>query len=444
MLRVLAVDLGASSARVACVDIDAHPVSIEILRRFEHRPVRHGDGALRWEWDRITREVLLGLEAGIHTGPVASIGIDAWGVDYGLLDADGALLSAPYCYRDDRTAGWRDIVDRLGGEELYRETGIQLMRINTIFQLAAHDRSELARARHLLMLPELFVYGLTGALMGERTSAGTTSLVDIRTGDWSASLLRAIGVDRTIMPRIHQATAYAGMWRGVPVHLVGGHDTASAVAALPSSGPGVAFVSSGTWMLVGTEVDEPDTSDAAMRANFSNEAGVFDNVRFLKNVMGLWMLEQCRTQWGDPPLQELLREAEALPAGGAQVDATDARFLAPEDMEAEVRGAAHLPTTAGRAAVARCILDSLAAAAASVVRELEMLRDQRMTEVCVVGGGARNELLNRLIAEECGVPVTTGPVEATVLGNALVQGVALGKFETLRDARSSMAAAERG
>jgi rhamnulokinase len=365
---------------------------------------------------------------------VASIGVDAWGVDYGLLDWDGELLSAPYSYRDARTDGWRAVVERIGAERLYRTTGVQLMQINTLFQLAAHDREELAQARRLLMLPELMVHALTGVGLGERTSAGTTGLVDLATGSWSGELLREVGVDLSIMPRIERATAFAGTWRGVPVHTAGGHDTASAVVGAPLR-EGSVFISSGTWMLVGVERDAPDVSEAAMVANFSNEAGVWGDWRFLKNVMGLWMLEQCRAAWGNPPVEELLDAAAALPAGGPVVEATDARFLAPADMEAEVRAAAGLGAEAGRDVVLRCVLDSLAAAAARVVGEIGAITGVAATEVVIVGGGARNWLLNQLIEDACGVPVRVGSAEATVVGNAIVQGMALGRFESVGEAR---------
>jgi rhamnulokinase len=317
------------------------------------------------------------------------------------------------------------------------------MQINTLFQLAAHDREELGRARRLLMLPELLVYELTGAALGERTSAGTTGLVDLTTGDWATELLSAIGVDPAIVPAISRAPAFGGEWRSangqrVPVHLVGGHDTASAIAALPSPLPDAAFISSGTWMLVGTERGAPDVTNTAMRANFSNEPGVLGGVRLLKNVMGLWMLEQCRAQWGDPPLGDVMARAGQIAAGGPTCDATDPRFLAPLDMEAEVRAAAALPPSASREVVARCILDSLAAAAAKVVRELEELTGVRVPEICIVGGGSRNTLLNALIEQAAGVPVRTGAVEATLLGNALVQGVGLGMFESLAEARAAL------
>ena len=436
---VLAVDLGAQSGRVAAVDLDARPLEPRVIYRFGHAPVTHDDGSLRWDWELLVHEVKRGLDLGLAEGPIASIGVDTWGVDYGLLDANGDLLSPPYCYRDSRTDGWRTVVERIGSEVLYEATGIQLMQINTIFQLAAHAPAELSRARRLLMLPELLVHALTGALMGERTSAGTSALIDLATGDWSRHLLGAIGVDPVIMPQLSRATSFAGTYGGTPVHLVGGHDTASAVAALPSPQANAVFISSGTWMLIGAEREAPDTSPAAMRANFSNEPGVFGNVRLLKNVMGLWMLEQCRPQWDNPPLEELLAAAAELPSGGPTVDATDARFLAPVDMEAEIRSGAFLPAGTGRDMVARCILDSLALAVANVVRELEFLIGATVPEVVVVGGGAQNTLLNRYVEAACGRTVRTGSSEATLLGNALVQGIALGMFESLDEARTTLA-----
>ncbi len=440
MLRVLAVDLGAGSARVAEVDLDTTPPSLTVLHRYPHGPVRAPDGSLRWDWDRLVAEVETGLRAGLERGPVASIGVDTWGVDYGLLDSRGGLLSPPWSYRDDRTKGWREVAERIGSERLYGITGIQLMAVNTIYQLAVHDRDELASAERLLMLPELLVHALTGAVVGERTSAGTTQLVDVRTGGWSDELLEEVGVAAAIMPPIAEPATPVGSWEGIPVHLVGGHDTASAVVALPGPpAPGAAFVSSGTWTLVGAERPEADTSEAARRANFSNEPGALGGVRFLKNVMGLWMLERCREAWGDPPVEDLLGAAEEAGSGGPMVDATSERFLAPDDMEAEVRSAAGLPATAGRGAVVRCILDSLAAATAAVVAELDDFLDEPVSEVHVIGGGGRNDLLNRLTEEACRRPLRVGPAEATALGNALVQGIALGRFDDVSSARTALA-----
>jgi len=426
-VRVAAVDFGATSVRVAVVDLDAAEPVPEIVHRYLHAPVRFADGSLRWDWDRLAAETERGLATALEGGPLASIGVDTWGVDYGLLGSDGKLLSPPFSYRDGRTAGWQAVADTLGRDRLYRTSGIQLMAVNTVFQLAVHPRDELERAAGLLMLPELLVHHLTGSAWGEVTSASTTALVDIADGSWSAELLSEIGVDPGLFPPIARAGTPAGAWRGVPVHLVAGHDTASAVAArAPGAPASAAFVATGSWFLVGVERDAADVSDAARRANFSNEAGALGGFRFLKNVTGLWLLEQCRAQWGAPRVEELFRAAGALAAGGPVVDPNDQRFADAVDMESELRAAAGLRASAGRDAVVRCILDSVAAATSRVLDELRTVLGEPVTRVDVLGGGGRSELLVHLIGEACGVEVLVGPAEATALGNALVQARALG------------------
>jgi rhamnulokinase len=444
-MRVLAVDLGATSVRVVAVDLAAPAPAPQVLHRRAHRPVRHADGSLRWDWDGIAAEVRRGLQAGLAAGPVASIGVDGWGVDYGLLDGRGALLSPPYSYRDDRTGGWRATVDRVGAERLYAVTGIQLLALNTIFQLAAHDRAELARAARLLLLPDLLVRTLTGFEGAERSNASTTALLDARGGAWSAELLAAVGVDAGLLPPVVRAGRRVGAWRGVAVHTVGSHDTASAFVAVPGvPGPGTVVVSSGTWVLVGAERPAADTSERARAANFSNEAGALGGVRFLKNLAGFWLLEQCRAAWGNPDVAELAAAAAAVDGPVGLVDPNDARFLAPADMEAEIRAAAGLGAAASRAEVVRCILESIAAATARVVGELAAITGTPARELQVVGGAARLRLMNELYARHAGVPVTVGSPEATALGNAVVQGLALGRFERLDEARRWLAAgAER-
>jgi rhamnulokinase len=439
-MRVLAVDLGATSVRVVAVDLGAPEPAAQVLHRWRHQPVRQQDGSLRWDWHGILGEVERGLEAGLAAGPVASIGVDGWGVDYALLDGRGALLSPPHCYRDDRTSGWRATAERVGVERLYAITGIQLLPFNTIFQLAAHDRSELSRAAGLLLLPDLLVRVLTGFEGAERSNASTTALLDAHTGAWSAELLGAVGLDPALLPPIVAAGLAVGSWRGVGVHTVGSHDTASAFVAVPGvPGPGTAVVSSGTWVLVGAERPAADTSEKARAANFSNEAGALGGVRFLKNLTGFWLLEQCRAAWGNPTVAELATAAAGVRRPASVVDPTDARFLAPTDMEAEIRAAAGLGAAASRAEVVRCILESIAAATARVIDELVAITGTPVEEVLVVGGAARIRLMNELYGRHTGVPVTVGSPEATALGNAVVQGLALGQFERLQDARRWLA-----
>lgn len=428
---VLAVDLGATSARVCRVDLDARPLRCEVVHREAHGPERGTDGRLRWRWAELLASVEHGLRTALAQGPAASIGVDTWGVDYGLLGRSGSLLSPPRCYRDTGTTRWRELADRLGVERLYDATGIQLLPINTIFRLVDHDREEIAAARRLLMLPELVVHHLTGAQLAEVSSAGTTGLLDVRTRQWSAELIDALGLDPGLFAPICPAGTRAGTWQGVPVHLVAGHDTASAVLALPaSSGPAPAFVCSGSWLLVGAERPRPDTSAAARAGNFSNEPGAFGGIRLLKNLAGLALLERLRAQWGSPPVAELAAAAAA--AGVGPVVDTDAEvFESVGDLEAELRRAAGLPRSAGRGEVVGLLLDSLAARVGTVLGELDALLGRSTSELLLVGGGVRLAPFVERLVRSCGKPVRRGEAEASAIGNALAQGYALGRFAAL-------------
>ncbi len=440
MLRVAAVDLGATSARVAVVDLDDPERPVEVVHRYAHKPAPDADGHLRWDWTGLVAEVERGLARALDDGPLASIGVDAWGVDYGLIDASGALVAAPYSYRDHRTDNWHKVADRLGRDRLYTATGLQLMGINTVFQLAVHDRAELDRAATLLMIPELLVHQLTGAVTGEVTSAGTSGLVDVHTGEWSTALIDDLGLSRSLFPTIARATAAVGAWHGIPVYLVGGHDTASAVAARPPDAPDAsAFVATGTWFLVGAERAAPDVSDAARAANFSNEAGALGGTRFLKNVTGLWLLERCRAKWGDPPLEPLVAAAAACPPGGPVIDPNDPAFANPTDMPGAIAAAAGWDASVDRGRMVRCIFDSIAARTAAVVDELSGFLGGQVARLDLLGGATQSAFLCQLVAEATGIEVVVGAAEATALGNALVQGVALGRFADLPAARRSSA-----
>jgi len=437
---VAAVDFGASSIRVCRVELGSGAPRLSVVHRHAHAPVADAAGVLRWDWPRLVAETEKGLAAALEPGPLASIGVDTWGVDYGLLDGHGDLVAPPVSYRDDRTAGWAAVVDRLGGAAaLYDRTGVQLVPYNTVFQVAAHDPAERDRARHLLMLPELVVHHLTGAITGEPTSAGTTGLVDIRAGAWSADVAAGVGLDPAVLPDILPAGTRAGTWQGVPVHLVGGHDTASAVAAMGAgAGPRPAFVSTGTWLLVGREQPEPDLSAAARAANLTNEIGALGGVRLLKNLAGGWLLEGCRPAWGNPAIAGLIDDAAAVvDVPEARLDPTDARFLHPEDMLGEVTTALGLARDTPPAIVTRAVCESLAAATAAV---LAALPGEAPSDVHVFGG-AQSALYRRLLAEAAGLPVHAGPAEATALGNALVQGIAIGRFRDLAEARRHLAEA---
>ncbi len=434
-LPVIAVDFGASSIRVCRVDLEARPVALRVVHRYSHGPVRHSDGSLRWDWMRLVAEMHRGLELALREGPVASIGVDTWGVDYGLLDEHGELVAPPFCYRDERTRGWLEVVDRIGARRLYQLAGLQLMPLNTIFQLAALGESERGRARSLLMLPELLVYELCGVALAEATSAGTTGLVDIHAGCWSEELIDVIGADPAWFHQIRPAGTLAGSWRGIPVHLVGGHDTASAVVAMTAHpSPNTAFVSAGTWFLVGRELAAPDTSEKAQAANFANERGTFGSIRFLKNLIGMWLLEECRRGWNDPPIEDLLDAAAAVREPVPLIDVNQPELLAPDDMAATLRGMAGLPDDVERGVIVKLIIDSIAEGVTRIVDDLGAVDD-----ITLFGGASRSALLCEVLAARSGRAVRTGPAEATALGNALTQGVALGVFADQEEARSSLA-----
>lgn len=433
MTHVAAVDFGATSVRVCRVDLDA-PGEPEVVHRVRHHPVRDEDGHLRWDWPYLVEQMEIGLARCLAAGPLASIGIDTWAVDYGLLDDDGRLLSAPYCYRDHRTDGYLAIVDTVGARRLYGINGLQTLPFNSIFQLAVHDRGELTRAAAVVWLPELLAHHLTGTASTEATSAGSSGLVDISTGDWSGELCAAIDLDPSLLLPIDRAGRNLGTWNDTPVHLVGGHDTASAVAGMgPVSAGGSAFIASGTWLLVGIERGGPDTS----RPQFTNETGALGGFRYLRNVTGFWLVEQCRPRWNDRSVPELVALAEPhlvdAVAGRktpAEVDVTDDVFLAPEDMLDVYCAAAGLAPDAEPGVVVASMLWSMARAIADVVTDLPPHDD-----VILFGGAARIDVFRRLVARAVGRPVRTGPAEAAAVGNALVQGVALGHFDDLASAR---------
>lgn len=425
--RVLAVDLGATSVRVAAVDLAAPAPEVEVLHRWHHAP-RRLDGHLRWDWQGIVSHVVQGLEIGLAAGPVASIGVDGWGVDYGLLDGGGELLAPPVSYRDSRTEGWEEVAARIGERRLYESTGIQLMGINTVFQLAVERRELLDRARRLLLLPDLLVHQLCGFAGAEVSNLSTTSLMDARTRTWSDDLLAEVGVPRDLLPEPVTAGASAGRWRGVPVTVVGSHDTASAFLGAPGGRPGDVFVSAGSWVLVGVERPEPDTSAEARELNFSNEAGALGGVRFLKNVVGFWVLERCLSAWQDQAMAEVLADAEAVGGPLPRLDVLDKGLLGAADMVEAVLESTGLPRDTPPAVVTRCVLESIVEGTATVIEELEGLHGVPLERVVVVGGGARMALFLELLRERTGRQVVVGSPEATALGNAVVQGLALGRF----------------
>ena len=444
---VAAVDLGASGGRVMMGTVGrGQQLELQELHRFPNVPVRVL-GTLHWDVLALFQGVLDGLGAAARAGAgLASLGIDTWGVDYGLLDADGTLLGNPVHYRDTRTEGMAgQVLARVPAAELYAITGIQQLPLNTIFQLAAAAGTpQLAAARTLLMIPDLLAYWLTGQAGAEVTNASTTQLYDVRAQAWATSLMTRVGIPPGIFPPLRRPgdtigellpriTTETGLGTPVPVLAVGSHDTASAVAAVPAEGPGFAYISCGTWSLVGMELPGPVLSEASFKANFTNEAGIDGTIRYLRNVMGLWLLQESMRTWsarGTPAdLDTLLAAAAEAPALRAVIDPDDPHFLTPGDMPGRI---AHACRRTGQdppadpGATVRCILDSLALAYRRTIAEVQELSGRHVDTVHIVGGGARNALLCQLTADACGLPVVAGPVEAAALGNVLVQARALG------------------
>ncbi|MGW8064224.1 rhamnulokinase [Streptomyces ziwulingensis] len=456
-----AVDLGATSGRVILGRVGPDHLDLTEVHRFPNTPVRLPDG-LHWNLLALFQGTLDGLREAARAGSVASIGVDTWAVDYGLLDADGALLGTPYHYRDSRTDDAAQLVwSRVGPEELYRITGLQHLPFNTVFQLAAAaGSSQSDAARTLLLVPDLLVHWLTGTIGAEATNASTTGLFDARTGTWSAELLDRLPVDPALLPPLRRpgdpagtllphVAAHTGLDEGTPVVTVASHDTASAVAAVPATEPHFAYISCGTWSLAGLELDSPVLTEASRAANFTNELGVDGTVRYLRNIMGLWLLEECRRTWdaqGLPThLPVLLDEAARSQAFDAIIDPDDPVFLAPGDMPERIRAYCRRtdqPAPAGQGAVVRCILESLALAHRRTLRQAAELAGRDITHVHLVGGGSRNDLLCRLTADATGLPVVAGPTEATALGNILVQARAAGRVADLAAMRRLVAATQ--
>lgn len=448
-VRVAAVDLGATSGRIMAGTVSPGGLHLEELHRFPNGGVR-AHGGLFWDVLGIHREMLAGIRAVAATGPLHGIGIDSWAVDYGLLDRDGHLLGNPYSHRDSRTDGVPAAVAGIvAPEEMYAVTGLQELPFNTVYQLvAAKGTAALEAAETLLLLPDLLAYWLTGVVGAERTNASTTGLYDVRTGEWATALARRLGLPWGILPPLRDPGSVigpvldeigrqVGIPQRVPVIAVGSHDTASAVVGVPADtvdGEEFAYISSGTWSLVGLELDAPVLSEAARAADFTNEGGVDGTVRFLKNVMGLWVLSECIRTWSDQriagtDLISLLSGADDVPALRTVVDINDPRLLPPGDMPARIVALAQeagepIPHTP--LAIARCVLDSLALAYRRHLRTASELAGRAFGVVHVVGGGSQNHLLCQLTADACGVPVLAGPAEAAALGNVLVQARALG------------------
>lgn len=437
-VHVAAVDLGASSGRVMLSRVGSNDLTLDAVARFPNGPVRLHAG-LHWNVEELFGQARAGLRvAEVASGPerLRSIGIDAWGVDYGLLK-HGELIAPPFCYRDEQRYSGVDIVHaQVPAEQLYRRSGLQFLPFNTIYQLAVEKR--LPEADRVLLIPDLLTYELTGRSVAERTNASTTGLLAAHSGHWDEGLLATVGLSRSQMGDLVDPGTVVGDYKNVPVVAVGSHDTASAVVGVPMTEP-AAYVSCGTWGLVGLELEQPLISDQSREANFTNERGVDGRIRFLTNVMGTWLLSETLRTWGIRDVAPLLGQAADYDGPITLFDVQDPRFLAPGDMPMRIKQwcTEHdLPVPDGRVALVRSIIASLVEGFARAVENALVLSGRTIKRVHVVGGGAQNALLCQLLATRIELPVFAGPVEATAVGNVLVQartaGVLHGTLEDLR------------
>lgn len=445
---VLAVDLGAESGRVMAVHFDGTRFELEELHRFAN-PVTSVRGTLHWDILHLWRNIQEGIEKGKAFQP-ASIGVDTWAIDFGLLDAQGNLLANPVMYRDARTDGMmEETYARVPRREVFEQTGIQMMQINTLYQMMSLVKSKsplLETAATFLTIPDLLNYWLTGAKVCEFSNATTTQMFNPRAGTWAVDMLEKLGIPTRILPEIVPPGTKLGAYEGIPVIAPAVHDTGSAVAGVPAIVENYAYISSGTWSLVGQEVPRAIINDAAYAANVTNEGGVENTYRLLKNVMGLWILQQCRAVWANEGYiynyADLVTLASEAPPLDVLIDVDDARFLPAGDHPAHIRAwciehGVNPPETHG--AVVRCVLESLALKYRAVLDNLVQISGQAVETIQIVGGGAHNHLLNQLTADATGIPVVAGPAEATVLGNAAVQLIALGELRDIAEARQIIA-----
>jgi rhamnulokinase len=450
----LAVDLGAESGRVVLGRFDGERISLEEVHRFPNMPVGLPDG-LHWDVLKVFAETKEGLAKVLRGEEVEGIGVDSWGVDFGLLDRNGALVSNPHHYRDARTEGMmEEAFGLVPKEEIYDVTGIQFIPLNTLYQLLAMRGSPLLEAADtLLLIPDLINYWLTGEKACEYTNATTTQLLDLREGNWSWDLLGRMDLPARVLTTIVQPATELGyllpgvaeeVGGGAPVFAVASHDTASAVVAVPAEGQDFAYISSGTWSLLGVELSGPVVTEEALKANFTNEGGFGGKTRLLKNLAGLWLLQECRRQWAREGHEYSYEELASLAAdapSGPLVDPDHPAFLAPGDMASRIRS--FCEETGQRApeepaAVARCVFESLALKYRHAIEQAENLGGRTIGGVNVVGGGSQNALLCQLTADATRRPVLAGPAEATALGNLMVQAYARGHLASLEEIREAV------
>jgi rhamnulokinase len=446
-MNVLAFDIGASSGRGIAGLFDGSRLALKEIYRFDNGTVEK-NGHLHWDVDRLHAELRYGLHKAASSHTIASIGIDTWGVDGAFLDENNLLLGLPYGYRDFTEESMREYIGVMGAKELYAVTGIQFLPFNTLFQLYHHIRCGnpvMCNARKFMFMPDYLRYLFTGETHTEYTIASTSQLLDARTRDWSSAVLEAYNIPPHLLEDIIKPGTICGTVRetGIPAVAVAGHDTASAVLAVPAGDTGTwAWLSSGTWSIMGIENPEPIIKPEGLKYNFSNEGGINGTIRYLKNIMGLWIVQECRRLWAaegsDYSYVELDTLAQQVSKPVAGIPVNDNRFLAPEDMREEICAVCResgQPEPGTPGAFMKCILASLANEYARTLQYLEELTGNTFSVLHIVGGGCQNHLLNQMTADACGIPVLAGPVEATAIGNILMQLIAHREVNDIKEAR---------
>ena len=448
MSSFAAIDLGATSGRVAVGTVVDGAISYEIIHRFPNGARESESGSFVWDWDELITQIKTGLVKAAAKYSLTSIGVDTWAVDYILVNSQNHITSPTYSYRDLRTDGVMELaISDYGKEAFYQRTGIQFLPFNTVYQLmAARDAGELEGDRTFVMLPDAINMALTGSRSVEITNASSTQLLNARTRSWDTELINLLHLPHEVFPSLHEAKTTLGTVKGIPeltgvkVVAVGSHDTASAVAAAPISSDSI-YISSGTWSLIGCESAEPNTSAAAMAVNLTNELGVEGTVRLLKNVAGMWIISECLREWaenGDPiSIEELVAQARNSEIE-ARINPNHESFLHPGKMveriqyQVMINGGKELRS---KGEIAYVIYASLAESYAKTIAEIESVTGRRFTNIHVVGGGSSNDFLNQLTADATGLEVIAGPVEATLLGNIGVQAIAAGEITNLQELR---------
>lgn len=446
---VLAIDLGAESGRVVAVHFDGGQMSQEELYRFPNTPVML-NGTLYWDFLRLWGDIKAGIEKGKALKP-ASMGVDAWGVDFGLLDSQDKLIGNPVHYRDARTTNMMEqAFTKVPKAEIFAQTGIQFIPINTLYQLLSLVESnspQLQFADTFLTAPDLINHWLTGAKVCEFSNATTTQLFNPTTGAWATKMMDRLEIPSRIFPEIIPPGTQLGTYNSIPVIAPACHDTGSAVAGIPTQQQDFAYISSGTWSLVGLENNEPILTPDALAANVTNEGGVYETYRLLKNVMGLWILQQCRATWkaeGESfSYAELVDMAAKANPLLVIFNPNDSAFLTPGDHPQHIRDwcrRTNQPLLETPGAIVRSVLESLALAYRQVLDQITAVANRKVSVLHIVGGGSQNQLLNQMTADATGLPVVAGPSEATVIGNASVQLITLGEISDLNQARQVEAA----